>query len=101
VEVGDHVIVQHPDQLVDQESIAMGHFMPGAGPLRKAARQFRAPAIERVAQQRDHRRPHFGRRRFRHHGGDRGGKHAAIDHRALVGNGRSSHPDDIGTDRLR
>ncbi len=53
IEVGDHVIVEHADQLVDQERMALDDLVPGAGAFCKAPGEFAAAALERLAQQLD------------------------------------------------
>ena len=84
VDIGDDVIVDYPDQLIDQECLRLGAVMPGGG-MRAQPGGNLGPAIgQGSAQQRDHARPGFGRPGIGHRIGNRPGQRAPIDHRALI-----------------
>ncbi len=89
--VGDHVVVHHADQLVDQERLALDALIPGARLLGEAAGELGAAFVELVAQEFDDFRPRLLRAALRHCVGDGFGKRAPVDHRALVGDVDAGH----------
>jgi hypothetical protein len=95
VDLADHVIVDHPDQLVDQKGLGLGAEVPGTGPFEQAPGDFRAAIAQRNAQQFDHFGPGFGRAIGGCRGGDLLCQCAAIDHRALIGDPRSGQAVDF------
>jgi len=83
VDVLGYVIVHHAHDLIDQERLRAGAFVPGGWSFLKTTGYLGATCVERVAQQLDDLRA----RLFTLVGGervDRFGKRTAIDNRPLV-----------------
>ena len=90
VDMADHVIVDHADQLVDQESLPLRAFGAVRGLLAQAAREFLTPLGKCLAQQFDDSRTRLVA--FRADALGNGiGKRPAIDDGALVGNPGGDH----------
>ena len=85
IDIGDHVIVDHPHQLVDQKSLGCSAVAPGAGLFGQAAGNLGAAGGQRAAQHLDNRRAGLGRALVRHQIGDGSGQRAPVNDRALVG----------------
>jgi hypothetical protein len=85
------MVVYHPDQLVDQKSLPMNALVSGARLFAEPPRQLGAAFMERGAQQLDDLWPSLLRTAFRDRGGDRLGKGATVDHRALVRDANRAH----------
>jgi hypothetical protein len=57
IDMFDHMIVDHAQQLIDQESLSLGAIMARAGPFQQAPVDLFAPIGQRLAQQFDDRLP--------------------------------------------
>ena len=89
------VIVDHAQQLVDEEGLPRGAIMPGGGVLAEAAADLFAAMLKCRAQQLDHARTGIGtpgpRLRGSYGLGNGLAQRAAIDYGALVGNADGRH----------
>ena len=85
VDVLDHVVVHHPDQLVDEERLAVRRLVTGARMLGQPAGDFGLPVAQGAAQQFDHFGPRLGHAEFGHRRGNRFGQAAPVNYRPLVG----------------
>jgi hypothetical protein len=82
------MIVDDPDQLIDEKSLAICMFMPGAGLFDEPAPQDITPSCQRVPQGGNNIRPARRRALIRNDIGNSDGKRPAIDDFSLFGDTR-------------
>src|SRR5690606_31951287 len=90
------LIVQHADELVDKERVAVDELMTSAWLRSEAPAQLLAAGVERATQQIDHTLPRLLGAEFGHGLGDGSRQFAPIDDGAQVGDGRDGHTLSIG-----
>ncbi len=90
IDVGDHMVMDHADQLVDQECLGLGHVVTRGRLFDQPPGDLVPPAVEGAAQQFDDLGASL-RAVFGDQVRNRGGQGAAVDHRTLVGNGDRAH----------
>ena len=90
VDVAGDVIVDHPDQLVDQEGLRLRAIVPGRGPRGEPPGDLFAAQGQCAAQQFHHLLARGGAAALLHQCGDLPGQHAPVDDGPLVGNARGS-----------
>jgi hypothetical protein len=81
----DHVIVDHPHQLIDQKGLFFSADMPGGGPGGEPGGDLGPARAERIAQQLDHLRTRASAAATIDQFGNDTGQRAPIDDRALFG----------------
>ena len=91
IDGGGDMIVDHAQQLVDEEGLRSGAIVPGSGPLAQAAGDFLATMFQSGAQQLHHTGARVGGVAMGHGLGNGLAERAAVDYGALVGNADGRH----------